>query len=138
MGPQIRALIRDGNLEDLLSQIEKSAWKSFKSVVKIFLGNRKTPNYREIVGELLQSYQDMGCNISLKIYFLDSHLDFFPDNLCVVSDEHEESFHQDISALERDTRDRGVQECLLSIVGRYRGMFQMPSTEGNQQHSHFK
>ena len=33
---QIRALIRDGNFEDLLSQIEKSAWKSFKSVVKFF------------------------------------------------------------------------------------------------------
>jgi len=34
VGLQIRALIRDGNFEDLLSQIEKSAWKSFKSVVK--------------------------------------------------------------------------------------------------------
>ena len=94
--PQIRTLLRDGNFEDLLSQIEKSAWKSFKSVVKIFLGNRKAQNYREIVGELLQSYQDMGCNMSLKIHFLDSHLDFFPDNLGAVSDEHGERFHQDI------------------------------------------
>jgi len=34
MGPQIRALIGVGKFEDLLSQIEKSAWKSFKSVVK--------------------------------------------------------------------------------------------------------
>ena len=94
-------MIRDGKFEDLLSQIEKSAWKSFKSVVKIFLGNRKAPNYREIVGELLQSYQDMGCNMSLKIHFLDSHLDFFPDNLGAVCDEHGERFHQDISALEK-------------------------------------
>ena len=66
-----------------------------------FLGNRKAPNCREIVGELLQSYQDIGCNMSLKIHFLDSHLDFFPDNLCAVSDEHRERFHQDISALEK-------------------------------------
>jgi len=101
VGPQIRALIGDGKFEDLLSQIEKSAWKSFKSVVKNFLGNLKAPNYREIVGELLQSYQDMGCNMSLKIHFLDSHLDFFPDNLGAVSDEHGERFHQDISALEK-------------------------------------
>ena len=35
VGTQIRALIPDGNFEDLLSQIEKSAWKSFKSVVNI-------------------------------------------------------------------------------------------------------
>ena len=80
VGPQRRAMIWDGNFEDLLSRIEKSAWKSFKSVVKIFLGNRKSPNYHEIVGELLQSYQDMGCNMFLKIHFFDSHLDFFPDN----------------------------------------------------------
>jgi len=101
VGPQIRALIGDGKFKDLLSHIKKSVWKSFNSVVKKFLGNHKAPNYREIVGELLQSYQDMGCNMSLKIHFLDSHLDFFPANLGAVSDEHGERFHQDISALEK-------------------------------------
>jgi len=64
---------------------------------KNFLSNCKAPNYCEIVGELLQSYQDMGCNMSLKIHYLD----FFPDNLGAVSDEHGERFHQDISALEK-------------------------------------
>ena len=52
MGTQIRSFIGDGKFEDLLSQIEKSEWKTFKSVVKIFLGNRRAPNYCEIVGEL--------------------------------------------------------------------------------------
>jgi hypothetical protein len=33
MGPHIRALTLGGKFEDLLSQIEKSTWKSFKSVV---------------------------------------------------------------------------------------------------------
>ena len=50
MGNQIRAFIGDGKFEDLLSKIEKSAWKSFQSVVKIFFGNRKAPHYREVVG----------------------------------------------------------------------------------------
>jgi hypothetical protein len=63
-------------------------------VWNFFLGNRKAPNYREIVGELLQSYQDMGCNMSQKI-------NFFPDNLGTVSDEQGERFHQYISALEK-------------------------------------
>jgi len=36
VGPKIRALIRDVKFKDLLSQIEKSAWKSFKSVVIFF------------------------------------------------------------------------------------------------------
>jgi len=39
--------------------------------------------------------------MSLNIHFLDSHLDFFPDNLGVVSDEQEERFHQEMSALEK-------------------------------------
>ena len=82
--------------------------------MKNFLENRKAPNYREIVGELLQSYQDMGCNMSLKIHFLDSHLDFFPDNLGAVSEEHG---NVSIKTWKRGTRDIEVQECLLTIVG---------------------
>jgi hypothetical protein len=66
-----------------------------------FLGNFKTSNYRETVGELLNSYKDMGCNMSLKMHFLDSHLAFFPENLGAIGDEHGERFHQDISAMEK-------------------------------------
>jgi hypothetical protein len=40
LGPKIKALIRDEKFVDLLSQIEKSACKPFKSLVKFFLGNR--------------------------------------------------------------------------------------------------
>ncbi|UYV77336.1 hypothetical protein LAZ67_15000546 [Cordylochernes scorpioides] len=39
--------------------------------------------------------------MSLKIHFLHSHLDFFPDNLGTVSDEHGERFHQYISSMEK-------------------------------------
>jgi hypothetical protein len=39
--------------------------------------------------------------MSLKIHFLYSHLDFFPDNLGAVSDEHGERFHQDIASMEK-------------------------------------
>ena len=39
--------------------------------------------------------------MSLKIHFLESHLDFFPKNLSEVSDEHGERFHQNIMAMEK-------------------------------------
>lgn len=39
--------------------------------------------------------------MSLKIHFLNSHLDFFPDNCGKVSDEYGERFHQDIAAMEK-------------------------------------
>ncbi|GBO28919.1 hypothetical protein AVEN_38875-1 [Araneus ventricosus] len=42
-------------------------------------------------------YKTMGCNMSLKIHFLHSHLEFYPENLGSVSDEHGEQFHQAIS-----------------------------------------
>jgi hypothetical protein len=66
------------------------------------LGNNKADNYQEIVERLLQSYEAMGCNMSLKIHFLHSHLDFFPQNLSAVSDEHGEHFHQDIAVMEKN------------------------------------
>jgi hypothetical protein len=61
------------------------------------LGNHKAQNYHETVSDLLTAYKAMGCNMSLKLRFLDSHLDLFPENLGAVSDEHRERFHQDIS-----------------------------------------
>jgi len=49
-------------------------------VVTSFLGNRRAFNYKELAEELLSSYQKLGCNMSVKIHFLSSHVDFFPEN----------------------------------------------------------
>jgi len=43
----------------------------------------------------------MGCNVSLKIHFLHSNLNFSPSNLGAVGDEHGERFHQDISTMQK-------------------------------------
>ena len=101
VGPQIRNIMNDTAFVDMLNDIERRAWIAFTAVVKDFLGNVKSDNYRAIVTELIDAYQAMGCNMSLKMHFLDSHLDFFPDNLAAVSDEHGERFHQSILALEK-------------------------------------
>jgi len=76
IGPQIWDLIKDEYFDKLLQGDEKAVWDSFKFVVKGFLGNRRAQNYEELVNNLLQSYQKLGCNMSLKIHFLHSHLDF--------------------------------------------------------------
>jgi hypothetical protein len=39
--------------------------------------------------------------MSLKIHLLNLHLDFFPENLGVMSEEQGEHFHQDIKEMER-------------------------------------
>ncbi|UYV73505.1 hypothetical protein LAZ67_10003849 [Cordylochernes scorpioides] len=80
VGPQIRELQQDGNFQNSLNEVEAAAWNSFRKVCKIFLGSVKVENYRDIVDDLLLSYKALGCNMFLKIHFLHSHLDFFPDN----------------------------------------------------------
>jgi hypothetical protein len=86
--------------------VGRAAWQALKNVTKSFLGNHKAEKYHEIVSDLLMAYKAMGCNMSLKVHFLDSNLDFFPDNLGAISDEHRERFHQDISNMEKRYRGR--------------------------------
>jgi len=95
----------------LLQGDEKAAWESFKCVVKVFMGKRRAQNYEELVNNLLQSYQKLGCNTSLKTHFLHSHLNFFPENCVALSDEHGERFHQDISLMEK--RYEGKWNCAM-------------------------
>jgi hypothetical protein len=70
---------------------------SIQKVTKSFMGNHKAENYHEIASNLLTAYKAMGCNMSIKVNFLDSHLDFFPEILGAVSDEHGGRFRQEIS-----------------------------------------
>ena len=82
-------------------RLKKNAWLSFKRICKDSLGNHKAANYQDIVQDLLTSYKNMESHMSLKIHFLESHLDFFPKNLGEDSDEHGERFHQDNMAMEK-------------------------------------
>nr|XP_036675074.1 uncharacterized protein LOC118878042 isoform X1 [Drosophila suzukii] len=57
-------------------------------------------------GLLIETYKPSSrptsrVHMSLKIHFLDSHLDFFPENLGAVSDEHGERIHQQMKEIER-------------------------------------
>jgi hypothetical protein len=81
--------------------LEKEAWKSFKNFTANFLESRYAENYRDTVVDPVQPYKAMGCNVSLKVHFLDSRLDFLPYNLGAVSDEHGERFDLDISTTEK-------------------------------------
>ena len=81
VGPQICELLRDDTFDHLLRGKEKKVWKAFQSVATEFFGNYKADNYKQLVTNLLMSYKALGCNMSLKIHFLHSHLDFFPLNL---------------------------------------------------------
>ncbi|UYV70278.1 hypothetical protein LAZ67_7002357 [Cordylochernes scorpioides] len=110
----IRELQQDGNFQNSLNEVEAAAWNSFRNVCKNFLGSVKVENYRDIVNDLLLSYKALGCNMSFKIHFLHSHLDFFPDNLGAVSDEHEDADYQRI--LWRPSPEEPVEDYRLLTV----------------------
>jgi len=105
--PQIRKIINDYLFEHMLKETGKSAWLTFKAVYLNFLGNLQVENYKELVKDLLNP-----CNMILKINFLYSHLDFFRPNLGLVGDEHGESFHHDISFVEKRYAGRESQNML--------------------------
>jgi hypothetical protein len=93
--------MKDKAFESKMQDNEKEAWNAFRDVVLKFLGNQKDPNFKRIIRKMLTEFKDLGCSMSLKVHFLASHLDYFPENLGAVSEEQGERFHQDINEMER-------------------------------------
>ena len=77
-GLQIRQLMKDSNFVASMTSREVQAWKALTEVIKNLLGNKKAENYKE---ELLSDFEEMGCDMSIKLHYLKSHADKFPQNL---------------------------------------------------------
>jgi len=88
IGSLIREVIHDPDFRSTLSCAEKTPWTTFKSLCTKSIWIHKAENYREIVNEKSNCFQVVKCNMSLKLHFLDYHLEFFPQYLGDVSDEH--------------------------------------------------
>jgi len=81
-----------------------------------FLGNHKVKkNYCDMLADLVQSYKAVGCNMSLKVHFLDSHLALFPENLGAVHDEHSD-FNRTFPSWKSGTKASRVPVCWLIIA----------------------
>ena len=102
-GPQIGTLIRDTEFVKSMNAIESAAWNSFVEVVQKFLGNHKASNYKQLVMHMLKCFEEHGANRSIKLHYLFSHLDRFPQNFGDFSDEQGKRFHQDIKVMEDGT-----------------------------------
>lgn len=91
-GPQVRTLLEDEEFENKMTRKEKAAWQSFREVTHKFLGNTRDPDYKEIVRRLVNNFKNIGCLMNLKLHFLDSHIDHFPENLGDYSEEQVSAF----------------------------------------------
>jgi len=99
-GPQIRQLIKVQNFTLCMNEIDAGAWKSFVEMIQNILGNVKDKYYKDVVQNCLNGYRNLGCNMSIKVHFLFSHIGNFPEKLGDVSDEQGKRFHQDIKIME--------------------------------------
>ena len=99
-GPQIRQLMKDNAFPNSMNETERQAWLTFVSVVENFLSNIKSDDCRKVVETILENYHKLGCNMSIKVHFLNSHLEQFR------SDEQAERFHQDIKVMEERYQKR--------------------------------
>jgi len=72
IGPQIRQIVLDETFNTHLKRKEKVAFESFKKVCD----KHRSEDFVQVVNDLLRHYHDMGCNMSLKVHVLHSHLDF--------------------------------------------------------------
>ena len=107
-GPQIRKLLNGDKFTDSMNNREQAAWISFKEVIKNFLGNFKSNNYKKIVINMLQKFQEQGCRMGTKLDFLHSHLEQFP-KILVITVRNKENVSTKISKNWRDIiRDDGM------------------------------
>ena len=94
-----------------MNKVELEVWKAFVLVVKNFLGNNKARNYTELVNNMLTAFRNLGCNMSIKMPYLFSHMDRFPKNLSSMIEEQGERFHQDLKEME--TRYQGCWDAVM-------------------------
>lgn len=75
---------------------EKQAWLACKAVCEEFLGKARSPNYAELIQDMLAKYEAISCPQTVKMHYLQCHLDRFPENCSDESDEHGERLHQEL------------------------------------------
>ena len=72
--------MKDQNFITSMNELESKTWRSFATVTKNFLDNKGSGDYISLVQNMLNNYRDVGVNMSIKVHFLDSHLNKFPES----------------------------------------------------------
>jgi hypothetical protein len=86
-----------------------------------------------MVSKMLDAFKDLGCNMSLELHFLHSHLDYSPENLGSLSEEKAEMFHKDIKEIERRYQGRWCINMLAYYFGCLSKRFHKVHTEAREQ-----
>lgn len=96
-GAEIRRLVRKtAEFESKMPELLRNAWRSYVDVCDNFLGLNRSDDYAEKIKLLIKNYKAQHCLMSIKIHYLSCHLDKFPSNCGLLSDQKGENFHQQL------------------------------------------
>ena len=96
---------------------KKNAWVSFKNVTQNFLGRKRATNYEGLVQEMINAYRDLGCNMSLKVHFLNSHLNFFLRAVAMFPTNMVKGSIKILCSWKSVMKGNGCLQCLLTTAG---------------------
>ena len=85
-----------------------------KGILKFDLGRTIIGSSNQLVDEMLSSFKRISVNMCFKIHFLHQHLNHFQENLCKLSDQHGERFHQSILSFEQRYATSPITERMLA------------------------
>ncbi|QQP40132.1 Uncharacterized protein FKW44_014077 [Caligus rogercresseyi] len=118
-----------------MNTLECAAWKSFVQVVNNFLGNTKAANHARLISTMIEAFQKLGCLMSIKMHFLFSHMEKFPENLGAMSDEQGERFHQDMRQIEERYQGRWDAVMMADYCWSLKRDKQQLLTHGNRRNA---
>ena len=104
-GPLIRKLLKEDVFVTEVTSTEKRTWLSFKTVEQ-FLGNVECPEWKKKVSRIAGSFKKLTCSMSLKLRFMDFHVEYCANNLRDYSKEQAVRFHQDMKVMEQRYQGR--------------------------------
>ena len=113
--PHIRRLMQD-NIFHLPWQPGEKCLAVFQSSVESFLRNFKALKHHNLLKQLVNSYEKLGCNISENVPFLHNHVNFFSENLEAWLKSKETPSTKILKQRRKDTRDAGIPTWWQSVV----------------------
>lgn len=116
-GPEIRRLIKNRKeFEKTQPSSFKDAWCSFVCVVENFLGNNRSRTYKSDCKQLVKNFELQGCLMSVKLHYIDKHVDDFPSDCGKLGEEKGERFHKDIESCERRFLQKYNKQMIMDYV----------------------
>ena len=84
-----------------MTYADSYAWQWFVLVSENFIGNRNADNWQELVADMSSKFKDLDAERRIKIQYILSHLDGFPENIGDQSEERGKWLHHDLKIMEQ-------------------------------------